>query len=94
VKNNTEGTENDQPACSTHIYSLTSYLSINKLFSLIQNIEIMGYIFWYLWDKFELFCHLRLWFIMGKDMLYPGRICANEADKILKNSDYVTPQVT
>ena len=29
-----------------------------------------------------------------EDLLYPGRICANEADKILKNSDYVMPQVT
>jgi len=29
----------------------------------------------------------------GEELLYPGRICAYEADKILKNSDYVTPQL-
>ena len=56
-----------------HTYSLTSYLSIhNKLFSLIQNIEFLGYISWYLWDKFELFCHLRLWFITGKNCCILG----------------------
>ena len=30
----------------------------------------------------------------GEELLYPGRICAYEADKILKDSDYVAPQVT
>ncbi|AES63643.1 terpene synthase family, metal-binding domain protein [Medicago truncatula] len=29
----------------------------------------------------------------GEELLYPGRICAYEANKILKDSDYVTPQV-
>ncbi|AET03015.1 hypothetical protein MtrunA17_Chr8g0360191 [Medicago truncatula] len=29
----------------------------------------------------------------GEELLYAGRICAYEADKILKDSDYVTLQV-
>jgi len=28
-----------------------------------------------------------------EELLYPERICAYEADKSLKDSDYVTPQV-
>ena len=30
----------------------------------------------------------------GEELLYLGRIFAYEADKIFKDSDYVTPQVT
>ena len=29
-----------------------------------------------------------------EELLYPGRICAYEADKILKDSDYNMPQVS
>jgi hypothetical protein len=54
--------------------------------------KFLGYIIPVL-SRFELFYHLRLWFIMGKNLLYPKRICAYEADKILKDSDYVTRQV-
>jgi len=57
---------------TVHIYSLTSYLEIHKLFSLIQNIEFLGYISSYLWDKFELFYHLWLWFITGKNCCILG----------------------
>ena len=40
-------------------------------------------------NRFELFCLLwydspLIWFISGKNMLYPGRICAYEADKSLR----------
>jgi len=68
VRNKEHGrTEKYNSTHHTYILSHFSYVSMyTPLFSLIKNSEFLGYISSYLWDTFELFWHLRLWFIPGK----------------------------
>jgi hypothetical protein len=62
-----------KPTHHTYILSHFSYVSMyTPLFSLIKNPEFLGYISSYLSDTFELFCHLRLWFITGKNCCILG----------------------
>jgi hypothetical protein len=63
----------------------------NPLFYESNTIEFLGYISCVY--QIQAVLLPLIWFISGKNMLYPGRICAYEADKILKDSDFVTPHV-